>query len=128
MHKLTKITPLLRKEIWRKYSEKMKITKWKHKEDEYKTLAEFYRVHFNTIRKIVKRARICDFTVHLSIRNDMLNHNFKKYLKKEKKLLKRIERESKIIRYEKKMAWELVHIDLHKRKNIKWEIQRKRSM
>ena len=127
MHKLTKITPLLRKEIWRKYNEKMTITKWKKKEDEYKLLAEFYRVHFNTIRKIVKRARVWDFTVHLSIRKDMLNHNFKKYVKKEKKLLKRVKRESEIIRYEKKMAWELVHIDLHKRKNIKWENPKKKK-
>ena len=127
MHKLTKLTPLLRKDIWRKYSEKMEITKWKNKEAEYKALAEFYRVHFNTIRKIVKRARLWDFTVHLSIRKDMLNHNFKKYLKKEKKLLKRVKRESEIIRYEKKMAWELVHIDLHKRKNIKWEDPRKKK-
>ena len=127
MHKLTKITPLLRKEIWRKYNEKMKITKWKNKEEEYKALSDFYRVHYNTIRKIVKRARVWDFTVHLSIRKDMLNHNFKKYLKKEKKLLKRIFRESQIIRYEKKMAWELVHIDLHKRKNIKWENPKKKK-
>ena len=127
MHKLTKLTPLLRKDIWRKYSEEMEITKWKNKEAEYKALAEFYRVHFNTIRKIVKRARLWDFTVHLSIRKDMLNHNFKKYLKKERKLLKRVKRESEIIRYEKKMAWELVHIDLHKRKNIKWEDPRKKK-
>jgi transposase InsO family protein len=48
-------------------------------------------------------------------------------VKKEKKLLKRVKRESEIIRYEKKMAWELVHIDLHKRKNIKWEDPKKKK-
>jgi len=59
--------------------------------------------------------------VHLSTIKKNLRHNFKNYLKKERKLLKRIKRESEIIRYEKTMVWELVHIDLHKRKNIKWE-------
>ncbi len=105
----------------------MRETKWKDKEKAYKVLAEFYRVHINTIRKILKRARVKDFTVHLSIRHDNLWCNFKKYLKEEKQLLKRITRESQIIRYEKEMAWELVHIDLHKRKNIKWENPRKKK-
>lgn len=127
MHKLTKVTPLIRKEIYRKYSEKMQITKWKNKESFYVELATIYRVHYNTIRKIIKRARIWDFTVHLSIRYDNLWCKFKNYLKAEKKILKRIKRESEIIRYEKEMAWELVHIDLHKRKNIKWENPKKKK-
>lgn len=121
MHKLTKVTPLIRKDIWRKFTEKMRITKWKNKEAEYLVLARYYMVHYNTIRKIIQRARMQDFSVHLSIRRDNLWCNFKKYLKIEKKLLKRVKRESEIIRYEKEMAWELLHIDLHKRKNIKWE-------
>lgn len=127
MHKLTKITPLLRKEIWRKYSQEMLISKWKSKEASYVVLAEYYRVHYNTIRKIIKRARVWDLTVHMSIVKQNLWHRFKKYLKIEKKLLKRIKRDSNIIRYEKKMAWELVHIDLHKRKNIKWENPKKKK-
>ncbi len=127
MHKLTKITPYIRKEIWRKYKEEIQITKWKNKEAEYVILAEYYRVHYNTIRKIVKRARIWDFTVHLSIRHDRLDYNFKKYLKIEKRLLKKLKRESEIIRYEKEMTWELVHIDLHKRRNIKWENPKKKK-
>jgi len=96
-------------------------TKWKNKESEYLVLAEFYRVHYNTIRKIIKRARKWDFTVHLSTTFDNLWWKFKLYLKKEKKLIKKLKRVSEIIRYEKEMAGELVHIDLHKRKNIKWE-------
>ena len=127
MHKLTKITPLIRKEIWRKYKEKMRISKWKNKEKEYKNLAKYYRVHYNTIRKIVQRARKRDFTVHLSTRNDKLWWKFKLYLKVEKKLLKKLKRESEIIRYEKEMAWELVHIDIHKRRNIKWENPKKKK-
>ena len=121
MHKLTKITPLFRKEIWIKYKNKMRITKWKNKEAFYLELAEYYKVHYNTIRKIIKRARKGDFTVHLSTVYAELWWKFKLYLKKEKKLIKKLKRKSEIIRYEKEMAWELVHIDIHKRKNIKWE-------
>ncbi len=127
MHKLTKITPFIRKEIWLKYSQKMRKTKWKWKELFYVELSSFYRVHYNTIRKVIKRARKGDFTVHLSTTKDNLGHNFKNYIKLEKKLLKRVKRESEIIRYEKTMAWELVHIDLHKRKNIKWENPKKKK-
>ncbi len=127
MHKLTKLTPLFRKEIWIKYKNKMRITKWKNKEAFYFELAEYYRVHYNTIRKIIKRARKGDFTVHLSTVYSELWWKFKLYIKKEKKLLKKLKRESEIIRYEKEMAWELVHIDLHKRKNIKWENPKKKK-
>jgi hypothetical protein len=127
MHKLTKITPLFRKEILVKYKNKMKITKWKNKEAFYVELAKYYRVHYNTIRKIIKRARKGYFTVHLSTVNAELWCKFKLYLKKEKKLIKRLKRESEIIRYEMEMAWELVHIDLHKTKNIKWENPKKKK-
>lgn len=127
MHKLTKITPYIRKEIWKKYKKKLTKTKWKNKEVILNELADFYRVHYNTIRKIVKRARKWDFTIHLSTRNDNLWWKFKLYVKAEKKLLKKLKRENEIIRYEKEMAWELVHIDLHKRKNIKWEDPKKKK-
>ena len=127
MHKLTKITPLIRKEIWRKYKEYLRKTKWKNKEIILNELKDFYRVHYNTIRKIIKRARKRDFTVHLSTRNDNVWWKYKLYVKVEKKLLKRLKRENEIIRYEKEMAWELVHIDLHKRKNIKWENPKKKK-
>ena len=126
MHKLTKIPPLIRKEIYFKYSLKMIITKWKNKEECYLELAKYYRVHYNTIRKIVLRWRKKDFTVHKSTTKANLWHNFKKLLKAEKKIEKRLNRD-KIIRYEKEMAWELVHIDLHKRKNIKWENPKKKK-
>ena len=63
----------------------------------------------------------------MSTRRDNLGSNFKKYIKSERRILKRVIRESGIIRYEKSMAWELVHIDLHKRKNIKWENPKKKK-
>jgi len=126
MHKLTKITPLIRKEIYRKYKEKMIITKWKDKEEYYKELAIFYRVHYNTIRKIILRWNNWDFTVHKSTIRANLWHNFKKVLKVEAKIDRKLNRDN-IFRYEKEMAWELVHIDLHKRKNIKWENSKKKK-
>ena len=92
MHKLTKLTPLIRKEIYRKYKEKMKITRGKWKEEYYKELAEYYRIHYNVIRKIIKRGKNGDFRVHKSTTKANLWHNFKKYLKAEKKIEKRINR------------------------------------
>jgi hypothetical protein len=86
MHKLTKITPFIRKEVWLKYSQKMRKTKWKWKELFYVELSTFYRVHYNTIRKIIKRAIKWDFTVHLSTTKDNLGHNFNNYTKKAKTL------------------------------------------
>jgi len=126
MHSLTKIPPLYRKEIYNKYKQKMILTKWKFKEDYYKELWVFYRVHYNLIRKIIQRWRIWDFTVHKSTTKANLWHNFKKVLKVEKKIERKLNRD-KIIRYEKDMAWELVHIDLHKRRNIKWEDPKKKK-
>lgn len=126
MHKLTKITPLIRKEIFNKYKEKMKNTKWKNKEACYNELAVFYRVHNNTIRKIIKRWNIWDFTVHKSTIKANLWYKIKYIFKIENKIDKKINR-NKIIRYEKEMAWELVHIDVHKRKNITWENPNKKK-
>jgi len=105
----------------------MIITKWKDKEEYYKELAIFYRVHYNTIRKIILRWNNWDFTVHKSTIRANLWHNFKKVLKVEAKIDRKLNRDNIFI-YEKEMAWELVHIDLHKRKNIKWENLKKRYM
>ena len=127
MHKLTKLTPFMRKEIYAKYNKKMTETKWKKKEECYQELWEYYRVHINTIRKIIKRGKHWDFSIHKSTTRANLWHRFKSFTKSEKKLLKRLERESWIVRYEKEMAGEMVHIDLHKQKNIKWENPKKKK-
>lgn len=126
MYKLTKITPLIREEIFNKYKEKMKITKWKNKEEYYEELAWYYRDHLNTIRKIISRWKNWDFTIHKSTIKANLWHNFKNVLKVEAKIERKLNRD-KILRYEKEMAWELVHIDVHKRKNIKWENPNKKK-
>lgn len=127
MHKLTKLTTFTRKEIYREYKERMKNTKWKEKEKFYKKIAPKYRVHFNVIRKVCRRWRIWDFEVHKSTRKDNLWHNFRKYVKAEKRIIKRLKRQNEIVRYEKDMAWELVHIDVHKVKNIKWQNPKKKK-
>ncbi len=127
MHKLTKLTPLIRREIYSKYKEKMRVTKWKRKEEYYCELWEYYRVHYNLIRKIIKRGKEWDFTVHKSTTKANLWHCFKNYTKAERKLFKTLNRNAGIIRYEKRMAGEMVHIDVHKQKNIKWENPKKKK-
>jgi transposase InsO family protein len=127
MHSLTKLTPFLRKEVYAKYKVKMKAKKWKKKEKYYEQLARFYRVHYNTIRKIIQRGDNWDFTVHKSTTRANLGYRFKANTKFERKLLKTLKRESEIVRYEKAMAGELVHIDVHKQKNIKWEDPKKKK-
>jgi len=127
MHKLARLTDFQRKKIYKYYKEEMKKTKWKRKEKVYKTLSKKYRVHVNTIKKVIKRWKNWDFSLHDSTRKDRKNKWWIKYLKKEKKILKRIFREANIIRYEKKNPWELAHIDVHKLKNIKWQDSKKKK-
>jgi len=126
MHKLTKLTRFQRKEIYENYKKRMRETKWKNKENFYKENGEIYRVHPNTIRKVCKRWRRLDFEAHKSTTRGNMWHNFKNYTKAERKILKKLKRKE-IIRYEKKNAWELWHIDLHKMKNIKWQNPKKKK-
>ena len=127
MHKLAKLTDFQRKKIYDYYKEEMKNTKWKWKEKIYKFLAKEYKVHINTIRKVIKRWKNCDFSLHDSTRRNRKNKWWKNYLRKEKKIFRRVFRQQNIIRYEVKMPWELVHIDLHKLKNIKWNNPKKKK-
>lgn len=127
MHSLSRLTPYKRKELYRKYTEKMRETKWKYKEEFYKEVAPEYWVHFNTIRKVCQRWRYHDFEDHKSVVLSNRSYGFKQYIRKEKKLFRRIKREQEIQRYEKDMAGELVHIDVHKCKNIKWENPKKKK-
>ena len=82
-------------------------------------MAQYYHVHHNTIRKVIGRARIGDFTIHMSTTRANLGYQFKEYVHEERRLLRQLDRETSIIRYEKSMAGEMVHIDIHKMKNIK---------
>lgn len=127
-HPFVKVPPFKRKEIWIQYSEKMKQTKWKDKEKCYSDLASKYGVHVNTIRKILDRARLQDYTIHKSTTRANMGYQFHTgYIVYEKKLYKSLNRMASIRRYEKSMAGEMVHIDVHKIKNIKWENPKKKK-
>lgn len=105
----------------------MRETKWKWKEVFYQVIAPQYWVHYHTIRKVCKRGRYYDFEDHPSIIISNRSYGFKKHVTKEKKLLRRLYREQTVQRYEKEMAGELAHIDVHKCKNIKWMNPKKKK-
>ena len=62
IHKNTKLTPALRMDIWNKYRTGVKVSQ----------LACMYNVSRPTIYKVIKRARLKDFSVHNST-----NHKFR---------------------------------------------------
>jgi len=71
----------------------------------YQDLSKYYRVHHNTIRKVVARWKCGDFSIHKSTTKKNLSYRFKYYAQREKQIIKRITRESVIVRYEKDLAW-----------------------
>lgn len=119
MHKSTKVTPRIRREIY---------TRWKEGIDQ-KQLATDYRIHRNTVSKICSRWDMGDFSVHTSTRSDYrtFKYNIRKLDRLSAHLKKAADRKAGIIRYEKKYAWELGHIDVHKLKNIKWQDPKKKK-
>ena len=127
MHKRAKFTPLMRQEITRQYRQKRLEykqkygTTWWSKQIIYPELAEYHRTHVNTIRKIVSRWLMWDFSIHKSTRKDYRTfaRNMPKIDAIQQKILIRKERLEGILRYEKDFAWELGHIDVHKARNIK---------
>lgn len=50
----------------------------KQKEQYYEELSVYYRVHYNTIRKIIKRWKNWDFSVHKSTIKAIYDINLKK--------------------------------------------------
>lgn len=131
MHKLTKITPLTRKIIYEEFTNwEIKIKDWDRwkfkiiKKVGIQDLALKYNVHRNTVSKIISRWKIWDFTIHKSttFKNRTIEFWLKRLSRIEKKLEKIIlRREIEKTRYEKDLAWEMLHIDVFKLKNIKWE-------
>jgi len=105
MHKNTKITPTLRREIY---------IQWKNQRGSLRKIAERYHVDKNIIRTIILRGRIGDFTVH-----DSKNHRYRRIeygLKRLANLERRLsiqiqKRERRKIRYERNSPGELVHGD-----------------
>lgn len=119
MHKSTKVTPRIRKEIY---------TRWREGVPQGQ-LAIDHRIHRNTISKICSRWAIGDFSIHTSTRHDYrtFKYNIRKLDLLSAHLRKEADRKAGIIRYEKKFAGELWHIDVHKLKNIAWENPKKKK-
>ena len=119
MHKSTKVTPRIRREIY---------MRWRGGVPQ-KQLAEDYRVHRNTISKICTRWKIGDFSIHISTRADyrVFKYAIRKHDTLSLRLKKEADRKAGIIRYEKEYAGELWHIDVHKLSNIKWEDPKKKK-
>jgi len=114
IHKNTKLTEISRRDIWNKYRTWIKA----------KDLASMYNVSIPTIYKVIKRARLNDFTIHNST-----NHKYRslqywllRLAKIEKKILHKKNNEAR--RYNKSYPGEMIHIDTKLLPPIKWSNKR----
>lgn len=106
MHKHTKLTPSLRREVYKA---------WLDSKRNVLRLAKSYHVDRNVIYRIIKRGRLGDFTVH-----DSTNHRFRTIeygLKRLSKTEERIQRRLDYLslrrsqHYEKNVPGEMIHGD-----------------
>lgn len=103
MHKYTKLTPTLRKEVY---------AKWCSGKVSFRRLGQQYHVDKNVIAIAIRRGRLGDFSVH-----DSTNYRFRTIeygLKRLAKVAERVEcrlARQRIPRYERKIPGELVHGD-----------------
>ena len=105
IHKNTKITPRLRKEIWSRYSKKdISIT----------DLAKQYNISRTTLHKVLQRARQGDYSVHKSTnkRYRCFRHGMLRLEKVEERIEANKRKEAK--RYNKNYPGELGHMDTKK--------------
>lgn len=112
IHKNTKATPVIRKEIWDDYCT------W-HKD---KTrLAEKYRLSRPTIYKIIKEMRVRFLYPKPSINHRFvsLEYGLKRMAKIEEHILRKKNAEAR--RYNKEYRWELFHMDTKKLPAIGWD-------
>lgn len=112
MHKNTKLTPTLRRAIYKQ---------WQNGRFSFRQLATSYHVDKNTVSKVILRGKLGDFTVH-----DSTNHRYR-LLEYGLKRLSRTEclvgakiakREKRKRRYEKSAPGEMVHGDTRRLPNI----------
>ena len=115
MHKYTKLTPTLRREVY---------AKWCGGNYSFRTLGTQYHVDKNIIALAIRRGRLGDFSVH-----DSTNHRFRTIeygLKRLAKAADRVEHRlarQRIPRYERKVPGELVHGDT--KRLVKWPGQQR---
>lgn len=102
MHKNTKVTPVIRREVYAQWQEG-RSQRW---------LADEYHVDKKIIGRIILRGRSGDFSVHDSTnhRYRTIEYGLRRLMKTEQRLQKRTER-LLIKRYEKSYPGEMVHAD-----------------
>ena len=107
MHKHTKLTPSLRREVY---------NKWCTGRDSFRSLAKLYHVDKNIISVAIKRGRLGDFSVH-----DSVNHRYRTIeygLRKLSKIEQKLNKKKNKIRYEKTWPGEMVHGDTKRLPNL----------
>jgi transposase InsO family protein len=102
MHKRTKLTPLMRQEIWEK---------WQTGKVKKVTLAQTYNVSRPTIDKVIARARCQEFAPRKSTNKRFLNLTYG--MKRLAKIETRLERKlaARARRYNKNYPGEMMHVD-----------------
>lgn len=102
MHKHTKLTPVVRREVY---------CRWSNGETSLRKLAREYHVDKKIIQRIVERGRIRDFSVHDSTnhRYRTLTYGLRRLARTEAILEKRLSRRKE--RYERSAPGELIHAD-----------------
>ena len=112
MHKNTKLTPSLRREIYQI---------WQNNNHSFRQLAKQYHVDKNIICKVIVRGKLGDFSVHDSTnhRYRTIEYGLKRLSVIERKLTVKIaKREKRKKRYEKSIPGEMVHGDTKRLPNI----------
>ena len=102
IHKKTRLTPLQREEVYRKYHrDRIRVC----------DLARSYHVTPPTIYKIIHRGRMNDFTIHRSInkRFRCLKYGLKRLAKIEHEIEERLKRQAR--RYNKDYPGQMIHGD-----------------
>jgi transposase InsO family protein len=102
MHKHTKLTPALRKEVYRR---------WCHERLSFRKLGRAYHVDKNVVAKAVLRGRLNDFSVHDSAnrRYRTVERGLVRLAATEARIAARLARLGR--RYERAVPGELVHAD-----------------
>jgi transposase InsO family protein len=112
MHKNTKLTPSLRRDIYEK---------WSRGSNSLRHLAEQYHVDKNIIKTVILRGKIGDFTVHDSVnhRYRTIEYGLKRLSYTERQVGKKLaKRERRANRYERKVPGEMIHGDTKRFPNI----------
>lgn len=102
IHKRTKLTPILRKELYDDYyTAKLRVAELKRK----------YRVSAPTVYKVLQRGKLRDFSVHKSINTKFrtIQYGLKRLAKVEQALEERLKVKAK--RYNKQYPGEMMHFD-----------------